>query len=96
MTKTTKRNGFTKLNGSTFTCATCGRTTRNTGAQSVGSAICPQCYELAGIENDAMNGASDYDQLVAGLLNEVIARGGHVDGWRRMLNRYFPALAARY
>lgn len=43
-------NKFTK-GSATFICDCCGHNTRNTGVQSIGSKICPACYELAGLEN---------------------------------------------
>lgn len=36
---------------STFTCGCCRRLTRFTGDQAVGSKLCPQCWDLAGYEN---------------------------------------------
>lgn len=36
---------------STFKCSQCDRLTRFTGDQSVDAKICPQCWDLAGYEN---------------------------------------------
>jgi hypothetical protein len=82
-TKTTKRrNGFSRVAGSTYACDTCGRRTRNTGAQSLGSKTCPQCFDLAGIENEISDGNAtlaerrDYiDELIA----DIRAKGGNPD-----------------
>lgn len=51
-----KRNTFTTLGRGVFTCMTCARRTRNTGAQSLGSELCPQCWDLSGIENEISDG----------------------------------------
>jgi len=68
----------------TYACACCGRRTRFTGAQSVGSETCPQCFELAGIENEVSDGyvtvaerRGDIDALVA----EIREKGGDVSDW---------------
>lgn len=43
-------NGFVQ-GSSTFVCIDCGKVTRYTGVQSVGSELCPYCYEKAEYEN---------------------------------------------
>lgn len=95
MTTTTKLNGFTRLNGSTYTCTACGRTTRNTGAQSVGSTLCPQCYEIAGFECDWQDDREidEYESDVVELLNRIIDRGGRIGAWREFVTSAFPRLA---
>lgn len=40
----------------TFICSCCGHNTRFTGAQSVGSKMCPICWDLAGMENQIQDG----------------------------------------
>ena len=65
--------------GSAFTCDTCGRRTRYTGAQSLGSKLCPQCYELAGIENEISDGyctLAERRATIDRLLTEIEAKGG--------------------
>jgi hypothetical protein len=77
-----KQNTFSRAAGSTYICETCGRRTRNTGAQSIGSKTCPQCWELAGLENEISDGYQTLDELrgqIDGLLAEIRAKGGNPD-----------------
>lgn len=74
-----KKNTFTKIAGSVYECLCCGRKTRNTGAQSIGSETCPQCWELAGIENEISDGYATVEERRAridSLFAEVAAKGG--------------------
>jgi hypothetical protein len=73
------KNTFTKRDGSVYACDCCGRQTRHTGAQSVGSKLCAQCYELAGIENEISDGYTTLDEArgkIDGLFAEIEAKGG--------------------
>ena len=73
---------FSKHFGSTYRCDTCGRLTRYTGAQSGGSKLCPQCWDLAGIENEISDGHSTFEEKRAeidALLAEIRAKGGDPD-----------------
>lgn len=75
---------FTKQFGSTFPCDACTRLTRYTGAQSGGSKLCPQCWDLAGIENEISDGYATLDERrdeIDALLAEVAAKGGNVAAW---------------
>jgi hypothetical protein len=77
-----KRNTFTKAAGSTYKCDTCGRGTRNTGDQPIGSRLCPQCYELAGIENEISDGyrtQADAQPQIDNLMAAIRAKGGNPD-----------------
>jgi len=70
---------------STYLCAVCGRRTRETGVQSMGNDTCPQCYELAGIENEISDGhcsLEDRRATIAGLLVEIAAKGGSLTEWQ--------------
>jgi len=82
-TKTTKRrNTFSRIAGSTYACDCCGRQTRNTGAQALGSKTCPQCRELAGIENEISDGIctlADRREFIDQMLSEIRAKGGNPD-----------------
>jgi hypothetical protein len=76
-----KRNTFTKnLAGrSTYTCATCGRRTRDTGEQALGSDLCPQCWTLAGIENEITDGMATLDarrKQIDELIDQIETLGG--------------------
>lgn len=73
------RNTFTKRGGSVYTCDTCGRSTRHTGAQSLGSTLCPQCFDLAGIENEISDGHATIEEKreeIAALIAEIREKGG--------------------
>jgi hypothetical protein len=76
------KNTFSKVGGSTYTCDTCGRGTRYTGAQSLGSKLCPQCFDLAGIENDISDGhttQADAQAQIDRLMADIRAKGGNPD-----------------
>ena len=73
------KNTFTTAAGSTYRCECCGRRTRNTGAQSVGSKTCPQCWDLAGIENEIGDGYTTLDEqrtAIDALLAKIETKGG--------------------
>ena len=44
------QNRFQKGTGC-YTCAVCGKQTRDTGAGEAGCGLCAGCYEMAGWEN---------------------------------------------
>lgn len=67
-----------------FKCNVCGRGTRDTGVQSAGNKICPQCFELAGIENEINDGHSTLEECIieiVSLVREVKEKGGNVEDW---------------
>lgn len=69
----------------TYHCDVCGRLTRFTGVQSVGSKLCPHCYDLAGIENEISDGHATLAER-RGVIDELVAaisaKGGNVADWR--------------
>jgi hypothetical protein len=81
------KNTFRRTPGrsaQTFTCICCGHRTRNTGVQSLGSELCPPCYELAGIENEISDGFATIEELrseIDKLLTAVELQGGSLDQW---------------
>jgi hypothetical protein len=80
--RSTKRNTFSRSAGSVYSCDCCGRKTRNTGAQSIGSRTCPQCFDLAGIENEISDGYTTVDAeraKIDTLIAEIRAKGGNPD-----------------
>lgn len=72
-----KQNRF-KRGETTYTCASCKRLTRNTGDNGQ-CELCPQCFELAGIENAVNDDDSIIDEVrerVERLAAEIRAAGG--------------------
>lgn len=72
-----------------FACNVCGRKTRETGVQSVGNKICPQCYELAGLENEISDHYTTFAEVegsIRSLVAEVEAKGGNVAEWNETFN----------
>lgn len=60
-----------------YTCATCGRQTRETTIQ--GSDDCEQCFELAGLQNMVWDGCFDEADKPERdvLLSTIVQRGGN-------------------
>ena len=86
------RNTFTKRDGATFKCDVCSRLTRHTGAQAMGSELCPLCWDLAGFENELSdNGGQPHDEhtlpAIRGLLAELAKRGGNMAAWADLAAR---------
>jgi hypothetical protein len=74
----------------TFKCDACGRGTRDTGVQSLGNKLCPQCYELAGIENSISDGHTTLAEeraTIDAYMTTVAERGGDVSTWRETFGR---------
>ena len=90
------RNSRFERGSGVYNCSICGRCTRHTGVQSTGSDLCPQCYELAGLQNMVWDGdalesvAHDRDAF----LSEAIKRGGSELKIRREFRELFPDPAA--
>lgn len=81
----TRKNTFTKTAGSTYQCNSCGRRTRNTGAQSLGSELCPQCWDLAGIENEISDGYTTAEKSadqIRHAVADIEAKGGDASEYR--------------
>jgi len=81
--KQLKRNSLMQRGTGIFPCEACGRKTRETGAQSLSSRTCPECYEIAGIENSLSDGHYEGDAgrdaliaEIAALQTVIIAKGG--------------------
>lgn len=84
----TRRSGFERGTGS-YRCECCGRLTRATGVQSVGSRLCPDCYELAGIYNvlqdEGEAGVQEYADEIRSRCANIEAKGGKLDSDAREL-----------
>lgn len=80
-----RHNGFERgLGRSTFKCQSCGRMTRYTGVQSLGTGICPDCFEIAGYDNtindNGLKGRELAENVAAAEdhLANIAAKGGDV------------------
>lgn len=65
-----------------FSCESCGRRTRDTGVQSIGSKICPDCYEVAGIDNAVTDGDMTNEEGLKAArryIDRITAKGGNTD-----------------
>ena len=79
-----KRNTFTRAAGATYPYDVCGRRTRHTGVQSLGSKTCAQCWDLAGIENEIHDGyttQAEQQTRIDELLAEITKAGGSITEW---------------
>lgn len=73
-----------------FTCRVCERQSRETGVQSMGSELCPECYELAGIENEISDGyttLADRKDLIDTYIARIKSKGGDASEWQQI---FFP------
>ncbi len=75
---------------STFTCHCCGRRTRIVD-QPEGSDLCPDCYELYGLQNMVWDGCANKGVVTgrAALLAEIGKKGGDVASVTRKLKDLF-------
>lgn len=82
MTRTA--NSHIKRRTGIYHCASCKRLTRNTGAQaSSNSELCPECDEIAGLENGLADGYFDspeeekkMEDRVSELTEKARSKGG--------------------
>lgn len=73
----------------TFTCDVCGRLTRHTGVQSAGNKLCPQCFDLAGLENGISDGhhtQADVLETITQLVADIAKHGGNTSDWIETFN----------
>ena len=75
------RNSQFQAGSGAFKCAACGRKTRHTGVQSVGSELCSEDYELAGIYNVHQDGGdlAPYASEIRNLCAAIVEKGGTLD-----------------
>lgn len=77
---------FTKGSGC-YACCICGRATRDDGhGDSVHNRQCSQCFTLAGLENQFMDGdarTSDAREALA-LIAELESKGARVSAWSEL------------
>lgn len=80
------RNDRFNRGSSTYLCDVCGRRTRYTGNQSVGSKLCADCWDLAGLENEVSDGYRTLDEtkaMVAPMVAALKAKGGDIAEWEK-------------
>lgn len=73
-------NKFQRGGPGVFKCRLCSRGSRETGVQALGSQLCPECYELAGLENMMIDDGFLSDPCkpeVRSLFKAAIAKGGN-------------------
>jgi hypothetical protein len=85
--KTTRGRGFERGAGGVYTCTSCGHRTRYTGTQAVGSEVCEDCWELAGIFNAHQDGGdvTQYAAEIRARTARILMRRGALDGDARTL-----------
>lgn len=88
----TMRNNSHFSRAGAFTCDCCGRRTRHTGVQSVGSQTCPQCYDLAGYQNSVWDGDPIAD--IAPVRDELLAAAVKAGGNEAKIRSEFRDLFA--
>jgi hypothetical protein len=69
---------------STFKCGVCTRLTRDVGDNG-GCELCPQCFILAGIENEISDGyctLAERIEVIRKTVAEIQAKGGDVIDWK--------------
>lgn len=80
--------------GSVFACRCCTRKTRYAG-QGIGTELCPQCYELAGIDNmlnDEGRKATDAERAECNrYIAEIQAKGGNIENPKKWNDYIFSA-----
>jgi predicted nuclease of restriction endonuclease-like RecB superfamily len=75
----------------TYRCISCDHMTRRTKVQSIGSELCPDCYEIAGIYNLYCDYGADSEDFrreipyLRDLIDNVVAKGGKLDSDAREL-----------
>lgn len=92
-TRTRKTTTFTKGSG-VYACRSCERKTRDDGnGDSVGTGLCTQCFELAGIQNAMQDGETltEADRSTIAAHTATIAERGGKDVWTAV---FADALAA--
>jgi hypothetical protein len=77
--KSGRKNTFTR-GSSTFKCESCGRLTRFTGAQSMDTKLCPECYTIADeVNHPSDNGTlADNPTFILSMFADIRAKGGTV------------------
>lgn len=85
------KNRFERGGRGVFRCEACGRSTRL--VDQGGEHICPQCWELAGIDNSVNDGAQTWAEVSKEcefLLEELVSKGGDAEKAKRGLSYLWP------
>jgi len=91
-----KSNSHFQRGSAVFTCECCGRRTRKTGVQYCSSRTCPQCFELAGMENIILDSCGTAAELAGErdrLIKAALKGGGDEARIRRSFSELFAAIA---
>lgn len=77
-----------------FNCAICGRGTRQSTQDSADSELCPQDWDLAGLDNTVNDNGLDPSEYAAErdrLLAAIVARGGDPERVKAAHSFLWPA-----
>ena len=86
-------NSHFRRGRSTFICGVCGRRTRDAG-QALGAECCPECYELALLDNTVNDRAAPLAEVIAErdrLLAKAVKQGSDAARIRNEFGYIFPA-----
>lgn len=73
-----KHNRF-KAGQGAFQCCDCGRLTRDTGGDNGSVRLCPQCFEIAGIENSIADGMYETPEELEEAESEIKALRAQIE-----------------
>ena len=78
-------SSYFKKGSGVYKCGCCGRSTRATGrGDNENNGLCAECYDLAGIDNEIVDGYVELDDVrdqYAGLLRAIRSKGGKTDSF---------------
>lgn len=87
------RNSLFEKGSAVYCCYICGRRTRHTGVQAIGSDLCPECWDLSGLENMVLDGEPLDSKLCNErnhLLAQVTRKKGDKEKVKKQFNSLFP------
>lgn len=83
---------FRRGGGGVFTCRCCDRKTRHVD-QPIGSELCPECDELAGLDNMVNDDCGGLEDVIASrdaALKSIEKKGGNVEKVKRSNGYLWP------
>jgi hypothetical protein len=87
-----KKSRFQRGAGGVFKCQCCERSTRVVD-QSSDSRCCPECWELAGIDNSVNDGHQSWDEVASEcnhLLEVIVKKGGNAENVKSDCDYLWP------